>query len=95
MEGMPPPLWHPQKYNFELKFGGHCTQDKFCMQQIPLAYMAVFCQASFEPGPSSPELSALPKGPLQLPFFLVCNEDLGIKRYLTKRSLKKVFNLKF
>ena len=30
------------------------------MHLVPLAYMAVFRQASLEPGPSGPELSALP-----------------------------------
>ena len=62
--------WYPQRYNFEREHGGHCTHDVFYKHQVPLSYMAVFRQAIFEPGPSDPELNAVPTRPPR-PLFII------------------------
>ena len=58
--GEAPPLWYPQGYNFEWELGAYSTHDGFYLHQMPLAYMMVFRQASLDPGPSDPKLSAHP-----------------------------------
>ena len=52
MEGMVLPLWYPQRYtlNWNLEDIAHRTHDGFCMHQVVLVYMALFCQASIELG---------------------------------------------
>ena len=51
------PALVPPKINFNRKAGRHCSCDGFYMHQMPLAYMAVFRQASLESGPPGLELS--------------------------------------
>ena len=35
-EGMAPPLWYLQRFNFEWELVGHCTYNGFYMYQVPL-----------------------------------------------------------
>ena len=61
----------PRGIIFVWEHGGHCTHDGFYMHPLPLAYMAVFRQASLEPGPSGSEMSALPtRQPRHMCFYL-------------------------
>ena len=44
------PVFVPPKVKLEWELGGHCTCVGFNMHQVPLVYMAVFCQADLKSG---------------------------------------------
>ena len=50
---------------FGWKLGGHCTHDRFHMDEMSIIYEVMFRHASLEPGPCGAEQSAPPTGLLR------------------------------
>ena len=80
-------------------FGGQFIHDEFYMHQVPLSYLAVFRQASLEPGPSGLDLRTLPTGqprPLKIMVKNYPSELFTVLYVKFKNTIKKnFFNCQF